>query len=157
MKDIPLRRLQSQISDYHLAEIAQDLVDWEQISPALKLTDSECRVIKEDFSDRYNLQKRQALCVWRWKSRGQATYKNLIQLFCSQGLVQLAETLANSLRVGKQQLRSNVTLDIFHRYLLDCYRDLSHPSRKQWPSFLRDFLPQRVYVDLTLSTIQSTR
>ena len=96
IKDIPLRRLQSQVSDHHLAEIAQDLVEWEQISPALKLTDSECREIKEDFSDRYNLQKRQALRVWRWKSGNQATYKNLIQLFYSQGLVQLAETLAKA-------------------------------------------------------------
>ena len=153
MKDIPLKRLQSQISDHHLAEIAQDLVEWEQISPALKLTDSECREIKEDFSDRYNLQKRQALRVWRWKSGDQATYKNLIQLFCSQGLVQLAETLTNSLRADKQRLRSSVTLDTFHRYLLDCYRELSHPSHKQWPRYFQDFLPQRVYVDLTLSTI----
>jgi hypothetical protein len=153
IEDIPLRRLQSQVSDHHLAEIAQDLVDWEQISPALKLTDSECREIKEDFSDRYNLQKRQALRVWRWKSGEQATYKNLIQLLYSQGLVQVAETLANSLRTGKQRLGNSVILDTFHRYLLDCYHELCHPSRKQWPSYFQDFLPQPVYVDLTLSTI----
>ena len=55
--------------------------------------------------------------------------------------------------MGKQQLRSSVTLDTFHRYLLDCYRELCHPSHKQWPSFFHDFLPQRVYVDLTFSTI----
>ena len=157
VKDIPPSKLQSQVSDYHLAEIAQDLVDWERISPALKLTDSECRVIKEDFSDRYNLQKRQALHVWRWKSGDHATYKALIQLFCSQGLVQLAETLANNLRTGKQRLRSVFILDLFHRYLLDCYLKLPHPSRKQWPSDFRDFLPHDVYVDLTLSTIALNR
>ena len=157
VKDIPPSKLQSQVSDYHLAEIAQDLVDWERISPALKLTDSECREIKEDFSDRYNLQKRQALRVWRWKSGDHATYKALIQLFCSQGLVQLAETLANNLRTGNQRLRSIFILDLFHRYLLDCYLKLPHPSRKQWPSDFRDFLPHDVYVDLALSTIALNR
>ena len=158
-KGIPPKMLQSRVSDFHLAEVAQDLVDWEIISPALNVTESEFREIKEDFSDRYNLQKRQALRVWRWKSGDQATYKRLMELFCSNGLVELAETLANHLRASKQRLRSNVVIDTFHNYLLDCYSALPHPSCKQWPSFLQIFVHHvpYVYVDLTLSTIALNR
>ena len=154
-KDVPPRVLKSRIHDGHLAEIAQDLVDWEQISPVLNLTESECKEIKEDFSDRYNLQKRQALRVWRCKSGDQATYERLMELFCSQGLVDLAEMLAKYACTDKQRSRSNLVIDTFHRYLLDCYLQLPHPSRKQWPSNFQVFLPRApyVYIDLTLSTI----
>lgn len=159
MKDIPPRKLKSRVSDYHLAEIAQDLVDWELISPVLGLTESEAKEIKEDYSKRYSLQKRQALHMWRWKSGERATYKSLIELFCSEGLVKLAETLANHLCASTQRLRSSAIIDTFHRYLLDCYSALPHPSRKQWPSFLQVSLHHTpyVFVDLTLSTIALNR
>ena len=124
--------LDSQVSDYHIADTANDLVEWEDLGPFLDLTESEQKEIVEDFQGRYNLQKRQALRVWRWKNGDKATYRTLISICCSQGLVQLAETIASYLG-SNQQPRSSQILDTFHRYLLDCYVDSPHPSRKQWP------------------------
>ena len=141
--------LNSQVSDYHIAEIANDLVEWEHLGPFLDLTDSEQKEIVEDFQGRYNLQKRQALRVWKWKNGDKATYRALISICCSQELVQLAETIAAYLG-SNQQPRSSQILDTFHRYLLDCYVDSPHPSRKQWPGNKLPMHASTTFLDLNL-------
>ena len=141
--------LDSQVSDYHIAEIANDLVEWEDLSPFLDLTDSEQKEILEDFQGRYNLQKRQALRVWRWKNGDKATYRALISICCSQGLVQLAETIVSYIGAD-QRPRSSQILDTFHRYLLDCYVDSPHPSRKQWPGNKLPMRSSTTFLDLNL-------
>ena len=141
--------LDTQVSDYHIAEIANDLVEWEDLGPFLDLTESEQKEIVEDFQGRYNLQKRQALRVWRWKNGDKATYRALISICCSQGLVQLAETIASYLG-SNQRPRSSQIHDTFHRYLLDCYVDSLHPSRKQWPGNKLPMLASTTFLDLNL-------
>ena len=141
--------LDSQVSDYHIAEIANDLVEWEHLGPFLDLTESERKEILEDFQGRYNLQKRQALRVWRWKNGDKATYRALISICCSQGLVQLAETIASYLG-SNQRPRSSQIHDTFHRYLLDCYVDSAHPSRKQWPGNKLPMHASTTFLDLNL-------
>ena len=141
--------LDSQVSDYHIAEIANDLVEWESLGPFLDLTDSEQKEILEDFQGRYNLQKRQALHVWRWKNGDKATYRALVSICCSQGLVQLAETIT-SCPGSNQRLNCSQILDTFHRYLLDCYVDSPHPSRKQWPGNKLPMHDSTTFLDLNL-------
>ena len=141
--------LDSQVSDYHIAEIVNDLVEWEHLGPFLDLTESEQKEILEDFQGRYNLQKRQALRVWRWKNGDKATYRAFISICCSQGLVQLAEKIASYLG-SNQRPRSSQILDTFHRYLLDCYVDSPHPSRKQWPGNKLPMLASTTFLDLNL-------
>ena len=143
--------LDSQVSDYHIAEIANDLVEWEDLGPFLDLTESEQKEIVKNFEGRYNLQKRQALGVWRWKNGDRATYRALISICCSQGLVQLAETIASYLG-SNQRPRSSQILDTFHRYLLDCYVDSPHmhPSRKQWPGNKLPKYASTTFLDLNL-------
>ena len=127
--------LDSKVSDIHLAEIASDLVDWELLAPGISLTESDSKEIKEDFEGRYNLQKRQALRVWRWKNGDKATYRQLISICCSQGLISLAEIIARDCAGSRKRPRSSMLLDsTFYQYLLDCYRYLLHPSREQWPT-----------------------
>ena len=98
---VPDKLLDSRVSDLHLAEIACDLVDWEVLAPHIDVTESEQKEIKEDFEGRYNLQKRQALRVWRWKNGDVATYRKLIDICCFQGLVSLAESIAKYLDAGE--------------------------------------------------------
>ena len=126
--------LDAKVSDYHIAEIASEIKEWEVLALNFSLTESEREEIKEDFQGRYNLQKRQALRVWRWKNGDKATYRNLISICCSQGLISLAETIAQY-PGSKQRPRSSELLDgTFYQYLLDCYREQPHPSSQQWPS-----------------------
>ena len=130
--------LDSRVNELHIAEIANDLVEWEKLAPYLKLTESEQREITEDFQGRYKLQKRQALHIWRWKEGDEATYRNLISICHSRGLVKLAESI--SAYPGSQQpLRGSQILDKFYQYLLDCYLNLPHPSGLQWPSNMASF------------------
>lgn len=83
--------LDSGVNDHHLAEIANDLVEREILAPYLELTESDQKQIVEDYHDRYNLQKRQALHIlWRWKTGDNAKYRTLIVICHSQGLVKLA-------------------------------------------------------------------
>ena len=126
--------LDSRVSDIHIAEIATDLVDWELLAPGISLTRSEQKEIREDFEGRYNLQKRQALRVWRWKNGDKATYRQLICVCCGQGKVDLAESIVKYLGSDQRPRSSLVLNDTFYRYLLDCYSECSHPSIKQWPS-----------------------
>ena len=126
--------LDAQVSDIHIAQILYDLVDWELLAPYLGITESEQKEIKEDFEGRYNLQKRQALRIWRWKNGDKATYRNLISICCSQGLISLAERVSQYPGSKEQPTNSELLNGTFYRYLLDCYRELRHPSTKQWPS-----------------------
>ena len=127
--------LDTKVSDIHIAEIASDLKEWEVLAPNFSLTESEQKEICEDFQGRYNLQKRKALQVWRWKNGDKATYRNLVSICCSQGLISLAEAIARY--PGSKRPRSSELLDgTFYQYLLDCYRGLPHPSSQQWPSRL---------------------
>ena len=116
---VPDKLLDSRVSDIHLAEIARDLVEWEKVAHYFHITESEQKEIKEDFEGRYNLQKRQALRVWRWKNGDEATYRNLIGVCCSQELVSLAESIVKYLSAGEQLRSSQVLNDTFYRYLLD--------------------------------------
>ena len=129
---VPNKLLDSRVSDLHLSNISSDLVDWELLAPCLGITESEQKEIKEDYEGQYNLQKRQALCIWRWKNGDEATYRNLICICCCQGLVSLAETIKETL-VSKSKL-SSLVLESFYRYLLDCYHEQLHPFKKYWPT-----------------------
>ena len=89
------------ISDYHMANIAQDLADWEEIASSILLSESEQKEIKEDYQGRYKLQKRQALRVWHNKSGNKATYKALLNIFQSENHVFFRSERKNS-RVKKK-------------------------------------------------------
>ena len=134
-------QLDSKVSDIHIAEIAHDLVDWESLVSYLGITENEQNAIKEAFPKRYNLQKRQALRIWRWKNGNKATYRNLIRACCS---TEMAEKIA----MVQQPVSSTSDLFYsFHQYLFDCYRNLPYPGTNQWP--ISVCIPTK-YFDLSL-------
>ena len=70
------------VSDYHIAEVAQNLhIDWKEIAPTIYISESEQREIEEDYKGQYKLQKRQALRVWRKNCGNKATYRTLLNVF----------------------------------------------------------------------------
>ena len=124
--------LDSIVSDHHLAEIANNLVDWELLAPYLELTESEQKEIVEDYRGRYKLQKLQALREWKRKSGGKATYRNLGGICRNHDLVSLAERI-ESYQCSQAQPGSSQILDTFQRHLVDCYLSSPHPATLQWP------------------------
>ena len=148
-KRVPSRLLESRVTEHHIGEIANNLVEWEIIAPYLNLTEAEQQEIHEDYPGRYNLQKREALRKWQQKSEADgANYRALIEILCSQRLVLLAEMIVDDLVSN----RTPPVFDTFNKYLIDCYNDLLHPSAMQWPSNIYQFSPQvpGTFFDLTL-------
>ena len=126
------KKLDWRVSDYHIAQIADNLVDWELLAPYLELTESEQKEIAKDYQGRYKLQKREALREWRRICGDRATYRNLGSICRSQGLVSLAEKV-ESYPGTQLQPRSSQIIDTFQRYLVDCYVSSPHPATLQWP------------------------
>ena len=147
---VPQSRLDSPISDIHIAQLASVMTEWEELAPFLNLTPAEEREIVEGlYQRRFYLQKREALRKWKEKHGSQATNRRLIVILCTQGKVDLAEMLKNLLLLetenqSKAESFSSV-IDIFRSYLHDCYSDLPHPSSLQWP-----FSSNQSYVELKL-------
>ena len=142
------------ISDYDIAEIAQDLKDWEEIAPFICLSESEQKEIREDYQGRYNLQKRQALHLWRRNCGNKATYRVLSDVLQSQGLTEQAELVKAMASAKNQTPISSVVMDQFYRYLLDCYCGLPYPPMHQLGS--PEFHCQHHYTDLTLREVPLT-
>ena len=134
-----------------MANIAQDLTDWEEIASSILLSESEQKEIKEDYQGRYKLQKRQALRVWHNKSGNKATYKALINIFQSEGLNELAEVVKRMVSDTKQLPMSNEIIDQFHQYLLDCYCGLPYPPMQQLSSI--ELQCHHKYIDLILRQV----
>ena len=134
-KGVPRSYLDRVVSDIHVAQLAKIMNEWQELAPFLDLTPTEEEEIIERYRGRLQLQKREALRKWKERNGRKATYQKLIEIFCDEERVDLAETLKHLLtsenRSGSAS-QSDV-IDVFHDYLHDCYSDLPHPSSQQWP------------------------
>ena len=146
---VPREKLDSPITDIHIADLAFMLTTWEELAPYLGLTEAEEEAIQVDYQGRYGLQKRQALRKWKAKvGRGPkgATYRQLIVALCHARDKEMAE------KVRELLTATNDTLDTFRKYLVDCYTITQHPSQIQWP-----FSRLSSYIDLTLVQFADTQ
>ena len=146
---VPREKLDSPITDIHIADLAFMLTSWEELAPYLGLTPAEEEAIQVDYRGRYGLQKRQALRKWKVKfGRGPkgATYRQLIVALCHARDKEMAE------KVRELLTATNDTLDTFRKYLVDCYTITQHPSQIQWP-----FSRLSSYIDLTLVQFADTQ
>ena len=146
---VPREKLDSPITDIHIADVAFMLTTWEELAPYLGLTEAEEEAIQVDYQGRYGLQKRQALRKWKAKfGRGPkgATYRQLIVALCHARDKEMAE------KVRELLTATNDTLDTFRKYLVDCYTITQHPSQIQWP-----FSRLSLYIDLTLVQFTDTQ
>lgn len=152
-KGVDQKSLKSRVSDFHITEIAADLIDWEGIAPFLGLTDAEVVEIKEDYPYKPECQRHKALHTWRWKNGDNSTYKALVDILCSPQVEQvtLAERLINMLTSPdefKEGSRRHVT--VYRKHLIENYNNVPHPARDQWQVVSSDMSRYEVYVDLKL-------
>lgn len=149
-KGVDQKKLESLVSDYHITEISSLLTCWEDLAPFIGLTESEQVEITEDFVRRPDLQRRKALSLWKLKSGDDATYKSLIDIFCLQGQLMIAETIVRML-TSPEEFRdgSRRLVTRFRQELLSNYSSSSaqHPSQNHLSS---DMLHSEIYVDLKL-------
>ena len=146
---VPREKLDSPVTDIHIADLAFMLTTWEELAPYLGLTEAEEEAIQVDYRGRYGLQKRQALRKWKAKlGRGPkgATYRQLIVALCHARDQEMAE------KVKELLTATSDTLDTFRKYLVDCYTITQHPSQMQWP-----FSHLSSYIDLTLVQVPDTQ
>ena len=134
----------------HLDEIALHLVDWESLAPFISISSPEMKEISENYHGNYRLQKRMALRTWWEKEGPKATIKELVRIFCQQGLRDLAEKIVEICKTGWP-----TSITVLKKYLCHHYGDdLPHPSSHQWPGALGFELPQiDMYADLTLHEV----
>ena len=150
---VPETLLDSPVDDVHLAELAHDMEEWEELAPFLGLTPPEESAIVEKYRGRLRLQIREALRIWQKKKGSKASYRALIIVFCLRKRVDLAEkvkalsltaeekppeTANNELHITN---KAHIT-SIFRDYLHDCY-DIPQPP--SWPN-----LDNKGYVALDL-------
>ena len=122
IRELPQEALDSPVSDLHVAELASEIINWEQFVPYLGLTEAEEEEIRRDNPNRYGIQKREALRKWKAKQGSGATYRQLIIVFSCLHDTELAEKVKQLLlpKLKKQPATSSV-LDTFQKYLVDCY------------------------------------
>ena len=150
-----MEKLDSPITDVHIAEIAFMLTTWEELAPYLGLTAAEEEAIQVDYQGRYGLQKRQALRRWKLKFRrgpNGATYRKLIMALHHARDSETAMKVRELLEESKTTHSTVFTLQNFRKYLVDCYTITQHPSQTQWP-----FTQLSSYTNLTLVQTQGTQ
>ena len=114
--------LDTRCSDIYLAQIAENIVNWEELAIDFELTQAEMEVIRHDYPRQYKLQKRAMLWKWVEKNGDQATYRAMKNKFDSAKNKLLADKLMEMLRDCDTALDSTTVADVvFKQYLKDCY------------------------------------
>ena len=90
-EQIPSKFCDQPILVSQLDEIAIHLKDWESLAPFISISSPEVEEISRNYCGDYRLQKRMALRTWWEKEGPKATIKQLVCIFCQQGLRDLAE------------------------------------------------------------------
>ena len=142
---ISRQKLDSPITDLHIAELASDLKSWEELVPYLHLTEAEEEEIRMNYQNRYGLQKREALRKWKQELGKRATYRALIAALCLVHQGEMAEKVKQLAIKPENPNTANHILETFREYLVDCYTETPHPSHTQWP-----FSQVSSYINLTL-------
>ena len=153
---VPREKLDSPITDIHIADLAFMLTTWEELAPYLGLTPADEAAILVDYRGRYGLQKRQALRKWQSKlgsGPNGATYRQLIIALCRASEKKMAEKVKELLTKPEKSVTasSDHVLDTFRKYLVDCYTITQPPSTIHWP-----FSRLSSYIDLTLVQVPDT-
>ena len=153
IQSLPKERLDPQLSDKHIAEIARQMKRWELYMPDLLGEDAEAEEeeIKHDHKNNYGLQKLEALRRWKRKLGSSATYRRLIVIFCKVKQAELAENVKQLLVTVSSNAESAFSTGIlaeYREYLVSCYAESPHPSCLGWPPGVAE-----TYIDLPLTDI----
>ena len=102
--------LDTPVVSIHLAQIADGLMNWEDVAPFLELSAAEEEEIRRDERT-YKMQKRKALLRWKEKKGMNGTYKEL----------------RKALRRA-EEANTNPEMKTFREYLIAFYQQAQHPS-----------------------------
>ena len=149
LRGVPREKLDSPVSDLHIAQLATEIKTWEVLAPIFGLTEAEEKEICHNNRDDYRLQKREAIRKWKQKCGGNATYRQLIISLCCIQHFDTADKVKEMLLPKTSDAATPKSyLESFREYLVECYTERQHPSRSQWP-----FSSMSSYIDLTLTEV----
>ena len=137
----------SPITDVHIAMIAKETTRWKRLAPFLDLSEADEEEIAEDYKDDYELQKREALRLWKQKNGQRATYYQLVKILCERGHVTLAEKVKEilmSTECANSSSSINIVAEI-QKHLKVCYTNLLRQT-----SDTQLLLNSSAYIPLTL-------
>lgn len=156
--DVPEAKKASQVTDEHIAVIAECLINWKRLAPYLGLTEADERTIGEDYRGDFELQKREALRKWKRKCGSEATYSRLVQILCGTGCVDLAEKVKEVLTATECSSSPCKTIvATIQKHLKDCYTKLHHQiSDLQLPFNLHIYVPITLKLSRTSGEHPST-
>ena len=141
----------SPITDEHIAAIAEQVTRWESLAPHLGLTEADEEAIAEDHKDKYDLQRRQALRLWKERNGSRATYHQLVRVLCRTGHIALAEKVREVLlSKGSDSSPHSTVLSKIQKHLKDCY-----PKLQLQTSDLQLPFGSCTYVPITLRKVPS--
>ena len=156
--DVPEAKKASQVTDEHIAVIAECLINWKRLAPYLGLTEADEEAISEDYRGDFKLQKREALREWKRKCGSKATYSRLVQILCGTGCVDLAEKVKEVLTATECSSSPCKTIvATIQKHLKDCYTKLHHQiSDLQRPFNLHIYVPITLKLSRTPGEHSST-
>ena len=142
--------LDARCSDLHLEQIAEHIVDWEELAPYFNITQAEQQVIKANHVHQYKLQKREMLWKWMEKSGNGATYRRMKEIFSTAKKAILADKIEDILHEPYSQSPLSAVA-AFKLYLKDCYSSISTTSvgEQDWPPLMN-----ASFVDPELHVVQ---
>ena len=140
----------SPITDEHIAVIAEQVTCWQSLAPYLGLTEKDEEEIAEDHKNKYGLQKRQALRLWKERNGSRATYHQLVRVLCGTGHIALAEKVREVLlSKGSDSSPYSTVLSKIQKHLRVCYAKLQLQT-----SDLHLPFGSCAYVPITLRKVQ---
>ena len=149
LRVVPREKLDSPVSDLHVAQLADIIKTWEDYVPFFEITEAEEEEIHQNHQHNYRNQKREAIRKWKHKFGGNATYRRLIIILCGAQHVDTADKVREMLLPKTNDTATPKSyLESFREYLVECYTERQHPSRSQWP-----FSSMSSYIDLTLTEV----
>ena len=149
LRVVPREKLDSPVSDLHVAQLADIIKTWEDYVPFFEITEAEEEEIHQNHQHNYRNQKREAIRKWKHKFGGNATYRRLIIILCGAQHVDTADKVREMLLPKTNDTATPKSyLESFREYLVECYTETQHPSRSQWP-----FSSMSSYIDLTLTEV----
>ena len=111
--------------DLDLANLANEIVEWEKLAPFLGIKEAGVHEIKNDHPS-YWQQKYNALLKWKQRNGRNATKRKIVHYLIEYGGQDVIPKFLSSQEKGP--------LEIFTTYLKQCYQEQQPPSANQWPA-----------------------
>ena len=158
--------LDTRCGGIYLAQIANNIVNWEYLAPYFELTEAETVEIRNNHPRQYMLQKRAMLWKWVERNGNKATYRAMKNKFESANNNLLADKVVEMFHdcdpAQPPALDYTTVANTFKQYLKDCYTivdgsAVNHPGTANTKEMGPPLSDQAPFVDPELYLVLGTK